>query len=90
MLEVQQHDSGTWSAESPYILGSILDLKQTILNTEDQTVQYFAHQIVGTDVSKEKNVGTWMDSLLLTTLVAFYYDFLLEASSEAELTDILE
>ena len=33
------------------------------------------NKIVEKDVSKEKNVGTWMDSLLLTTSVAFYYDF---------------
>ena len=82
MLEVPQHDSGTWSAESPYILGSTLDLKQqTNLNDDDQKV-ILLNEIVVTDVSKEKNVGTWMDSLLLTTLAAFYYDFLLEASSE--------
>ena len=78
MLEVPQHDSGTWSAASPYIPVSTRDLKETILNTQTEDERPFIillNKIVGKDVSKEKNVGTWMDSLLLTTSVAFYYDF---------------
>ena len=58
--------------------------KKTILNTQNKTEDQrpliiLLNKIVEKDVSKEKNVGTWMDSLLLTTSVAFYYDFLLEA-----------